>query len=1176
MPERAAALSGTSPAKRETTRRAGRAFRVPWAGVPGAAAPASALDALYHLAIPIRRFGDMMSKKKLPVLAYLESLHTVQGTGKATAEQSYKSKLEALLTAIGEDFDPELFAHMEVKQDGAGQPDLGISEKKSGNLRLVVEVKGTKDNIYDTADGEQVSKYWKRYGFVLVTNFREFVLVARDAATGEPRVETRYRLSATSEAFWKAKPSKLAEEHEQGLTDYLEGVFARPAPILKPKDLAADLARHAREAKRRLGRHSIDDLKPLQDAFERTLGLTFTDEQGMRFFRSSLVQTLFYGLFSAWMLWKAALPKGTKPPPFDWRTASDHLDLPLIANLFEEVAKPRRLKDLDLREPMEWAAASLNRVNHAEFFASFDADHAITLFYEPFLEAFDPDLREELGVWYTPPEIVRYMVERVDQLLRTELGIKDGLADERVYVLDPAVGTGSFLLDVARRIHATLDEQGHGALAASKVKKALCERVFGFEILTAPYVVAHLQLGILLRGLGGKLGKDERVGVYLTNALTGWEPPKGAKQTLAFGFLQDEQDKAAKVKREAPILVVLGNPPYRGNKSVAIAEEGDLIRPYKKDLRKNWKVKKQMLDDPYVRFFRLAERRIGEIGNRGIVCYISNFGWLDGLSHPQMREHLLATFDSIWIDNCNGDRFRTGKRTPEGKSDQSMFTTDQQPIGIEPGTAIAAFVRSKAERPKDAKAAVQYRELWGLSNDKRAMLLDSLSPKPAKTTPKYAPARIARELRYAIGGHDASASYLAWPNLADLFGEPFKGVQPGRGTALVDIDRQPLEGRMRAYFDKAVKDADIADLCPDLMTDEARYDASKVRRELLAKKQRYDNGQLLSCAWMPLDSRYLYWQPVGKLLNEKRSEYREQVWPGNLFLACTQKPRKSEYPSPIIVDAIGSYYLMDPYATYFPLHRRHETLMGENIGPGIDEKWLERVCASHGVKARTKDGHGWTQAAMKVNDNVFYHATAILWADAYKESHGASLNMDWARIPLPTDAKALAESARLGRAVADLLRTSQPVEGVTSGRLRAQTKTMAVPTRIDGKPIDPDNDLDVDASWGFRNKAGAVMCGQGKWVPNEHDPDAAVDVYINDRVCWRNVPLAVWEMTLGGFPVIKKWLSYRETRVLGRPLTDSELVYVSEIVRRLAALLALADELNANYAACAKNTIPLK
>src|SRR5207248_6109716 len=202
------------------------------------------------------------------------------------------------------------------------------------------------------------------------------------------------------------------------------------------------------------------------------------------------------------------------------------------------------------RQPLEWATASLNNVEESEFFKTFDADHAITLFYEPFLQAFDPELRKELGVWYTPPEIVKYMVGRVDQLLRSELGIKDGLADDSVYVLDPAAGTGSYVVEVARRIHQTLAEQGHGALAAAKTKKALTTRVFGFEILPAPYVVAHLQLGVLLRTLGTKFAPDQRAGIYLTNALTGWEPPKGAKQTLAFHFLQEEQEAAAQVKRE--------------------------------------------------------------------------------------------------------------------------------------------------------------------------------------------------------------------------------------------------------------------------------------------------------------------------------------------------------------------------------------------------------------------------------------------------------------------------------------------------------------------------------------------------------------------------------------------------------------------------------------------------
>jgi predicted helicase len=217
------------------------------------------------------------------------------------------------------------------------------------------------------------------------------------------------------------------------------------------------------------------------------------------------------------------------------------------------------------------------------------------------------------------------MVGRVDQLLRTELGIADGLADEHVYVLDPCAGTGSYLLEVARRMHATLTEQGHGAMAAGRVKKALCSRVFVFEILPALYIVAHLQLGIFLRTLHGQMASDERFGVYLTNALTGWEPPKGVKANPPFPELQKEAERAGQVKRETPILVILGNPPYDGFAGVAQKEEADLIKPYKEGLHKKWGVSRQALDDLYIRFFRLAERRIGEVGDRGIVCYISNY-----------------------------------------------------------------------------------------------------------------------------------------------------------------------------------------------------------------------------------------------------------------------------------------------------------------------------------------------------------------------------------------------------------------------------------------------------------------------------------------------------------------------------------------------------------------------
>ena len=210
---------------------------------------------------------------------------------------------------------------------------------------------------------------------------------------------------------------------------------------------------------------------------------------------------------------------------------------------------------------LDWTAAALDRVDRAAFFARFDEGEAVLYFYEPFLEEFDPELRKDLGVWYTPVEVVRYMVARVDKALKDDLGIPDGLAAENVYVLDPCCGTGAYLAEVLRRIAGNLEGQGHGALAGARVKQAATTRVFGFEIMPAPFVVAHLQVGSTMQSLGAPLAEDgtERPQVFLTNALTGWE--QRTTKPLPFPELQEERDRAERVKQKAPILVILGNPP---------------------------------------------------------------------------------------------------------------------------------------------------------------------------------------------------------------------------------------------------------------------------------------------------------------------------------------------------------------------------------------------------------------------------------------------------------------------------------------------------------------------------------------------------------------------------------------------------------------------------------------
>ncbi len=416
--------------------------------------------------------------------------------------------------------------------------------------------------------------------------------------------------------------------------------------------------------------------------------------------------------------------------------------------------------------------------------------------------------------------------------------------------------------------------------------------------------------------------------------------------------------------------------------------------------------------------------------------------------------------------------------------------------------------------------------------------------------------------------------YEAWPTVVALFREVYKGVQPGRGGALVAIDRKPLLDQMRMYFDPGRTNKDVRERYPDLMHDEARYDADEMRAMLL-KRSQFRSENVIAIDWLPFDTRWLYWEREGKLLNEKRREFAAKVRGDNLFLICTQKPRKGPVSPALVSSRLGSYYVFDPYTTYFPLHVYHNDLHGNGFESGIRPECLEAWCRAAGMEPFESGTAAWTNAALKAGDDLFYHILAVLWSPAYRQENDAALRQDWPRVPIPADAAVLDVSAELGRIVGDLLLPDKPAPGVTTGRLRPELRTLAVPSKVGGGPIDPNADLKVEAGWGFRGQKNAVMCGKGKVRPCPSDSQGALDVFLNDRVYWSNVPANVWTMTIGGYPVLKKWLSYREFKVLGRTLRLEEMTYFTEVIRRLKALLMMGDALDANYRAAAARTVDL-
>ncbi|MFN3324563.1 MAG: type ISP restriction/modification enzyme [Bryobacteraceae bacterium] len=1137
-----------------------------------------------------------------PLEDFLADVRVIRFSGAAVPETSYYPALHRLFEAIGKTLKPRVRCIMNPGNQGAGLPDGGfytadqISRSADGPpaappARGVIEVKPPSQDAWLTADGEQVTRYWGRYRQVLVTNLRDWVLVGVDADGRQAKLEA-CRLAGSEREFWMmaSTPRAAAAKLEESFLEFLKRVMLHNAELDSPVDLAYFLASYAREARYRVEQGNLPALRSIRSALEEGLGMRFESQKGEHFFRSTLVQTLFYGMFSAWVLWHRSTPL-LQPARFDWRLSHYYLRIPILRKLFHEVSDPGQLAPTLLPEVLDWACAALNRVNRPRFFAVFDEGHAVQYFYEPFLEAFDPELRKQLGVWYTPQEVVRYMVARVDTVLRSELGIEDGLADDRVYVLDPCCGTGAFLVEVIHRIADTLREKGGDALIGSDLKKAAIQRVFGFELLPAPFVVAHLQLGLLLESLGAPFSEEhnERAGVFLTNALTGWEPPQDPKP-LPFTELEEERDAAGEVKREKPILVILGNPPYNSFAGIAAVEEERGLSEAYRTAKRAPAPQGQGLNDLYVRFFRMAERRIVEKTRKGVVCLISNYSWLDGLSFTGMRERYLEVFDRIWIDCLNGDKYKTGKVTPEGEPDPSVFSTEFNREGIQVGTAIALMVRfgkgavagktshsrqlSKGNLEASATVpSVQFRHFWG--KEKRAELAKAVAsgggPKFETVVPQL---RLGLPfMRTTVGG-----DYLSWPLLPELLPVSFPGVKTSRDDVVVDIDRARLVERMEAYFDPAVSHEEMRRRCPGAMESTARFRAEETRGYLIKRGLLRKN--IVRFCYRPFDIRWLYWEPETKLLDEKRSEYFPHVHTGNIWLEARQRQPMDAFDRGYLVKVLADNF-GNGLSSFFPLIIRNSSTL-----PGADQH----------VENLSPAADGYLESLGVPKSHLFYHAAAIMHSPAYRAENAGALRQDWPRIPLPANAEVLRRSACLGQELATLLDPETPAPQVSQGRPRAELRPIAVVSAVSGT-LNPDADLEVAARWGYAGRGGVTMPATGKAVEREYGADelelfrqgcgalslsledllqllgpTTFDVYLNDRAYWRNIPAKVWTYTLGGYQVIKKWLSYREKAVLGRPITVEEARHVTATARRIAAILLMGPALDSAYQAARQDS----
>jgi predicted helicase len=611
--------------------------------------------------------------------AYLQQIEAALCAGDST-EHTHRPALKLLIESLGKG----IIATNEPKRDEEiGAPDYIVTR---GRVPLgYVEAKDVGKSLGKAEKTAQLKRYRDGLANLILTDYLEF----RWYLGGEHRLTARL---GTAGEDGKIRRDRRGEE---AVRELLEGFLTVSAPsIARPKELAermAGLARLIRDAIREAFHEEAKQgrLHNQFEGFRRVLLHDLTPEQ----FADMYAQTIAYGLF-------AARANILDDPDFTRQHAAYALPRtnPFLRNTFSEIAGP----GLDRR--IEWAvddlADMLRRAHMGNILRDFGKrtrqEDPVVHFYETFLAAYDPKMREARGVYYTPEPVVSYIVRSVDHLLKSEFGLPDGLADtskvkipnpdpgtkrrptkdlevHRVQILDPAAGTGTFLHSVIDQIHAHLTERGQAGLWSTYVRTHLLPRVWGFELLMAPYAVAHMKISLQLKQLGYDFATDERLGIFLTNALE--EAHEMSDLPLFAQWIADEARQASEVKADRPILVIIGNPPYSGISANMAPEMAAMVDSYKIVDGKPLGERKHWLQNDYVKFIRFAQTRIERTGH-GILGFITDNSYIDGPTFRGMRQSLMQTFDEVYVLDLHGNS-KKKEQAPDGTPDGNVFDITQ-------------------------------------------------------------------------------------------------------------------------------------------------------------------------------------------------------------------------------------------------------------------------------------------------------------------------------------------------------------------------------------------------------------------------------------------------------------------------------------------------------------------
>jgi len=1031
-----------------------------------------------------------------PFKTYIQSLQTDLARGNAS-EHTHRPALKILLESLGE----RLTATNEPRQvTDCGKPDMAVY--RGPVLLGYLETKDVGINLDTEEKGPQLKRYRDALPNLILTDYLEFrwyVKGERRAAVSLGHVERDGRVKAKKEAL-----AAVGELLAQFLALKLPSIGTAKELALRMANLAGLM--HNAALKTLEMEPDTGTLKGWLAAFEKTLVPNLSPEQ----FSDMYAQTLTYGLFAA----KVSMGTGQ-----DLRrdTAAGLLPEtnPFLKRLFYHLAGP------EVPPTVSWVVDDMVSLLNAADLEAVMADFGrgslekdpVVHFYETFLAAYDPEKRKVRGVYYTPEPVVSYIVRAIDHLLKDRFGRPWGLADRNTLILDPACGTGTFLHSVISLIYDTLCAQGQAGGWPSYVSQSLLPRIFGFELLMAPYAVAHLKLGLLLQEKGFDFPPGQRLGVYLTNTLD--EGFKKAEVLPLAGFITEESNSAARIKKEDPIEVVLGNPPYSGHSANASLRRevgltgtvktvrtfiGQLIEDYRQvDGKPLGEKNPKWLQDDYVKFLRWGQWRITQTG-RGILAMITNHGYLDNPTFRGMRQQLMQTFSEIYLLNLHGNA-KKKEVCPDGSKDENVFDIQQ-------GVAIGLFMKSP-DSPGPAR--VHYADLWGNRDSKNQVLAQM----EAVTTPW-------RELQphspfylFVPQDTDLRAEYDRGWKITDIMPVNGVGLTTARDHVVTDFEVGPIIERVNLFRDSKDSDKEVCDKLGIPM--KKGWNIPNARRIIQAEKQ---IGQYIKpILYRAFDERIIFyhdsliWRTVKQIMNHMLA--------GNNIGLCTSRNVEIGRWEHIFCtrSMVLNHTVSLKEGNYlFPLFIFQKVFDQVNSTPNINPAFIKDLSGKVSL-AFIPDGRGNLETTFGPED-VFSYAYAVFHSPTYRQRYSEFLKGDFPRLPL-TGNKALFKAlVGLGAELASFHLMESP-------RLE---------TFITGFPVPGSQVVE-----GVRYK------------------DSARRVYINSEQYFEGVPPDVWAFTIGGYQVCHKWLKDRK----GRTLSFEDLHHYQKIVVALAETIRLMGEIDA-------------